>query len=160
MLQRLYEPSSRVQLVVCLDSTARGSAAALATMPPPVEIPPLAARGIELLRIIDEYAVDAITEMNAPDTCFADIDRRWVIERAARTLEEVEKATRRLVALNASGSLTQGADLLGMAQVSLSRWLHRRGGAPCPAVARAGVNPGSDSTDAMEQDASVHREPM
>lgn len=158
MLQRLYEPSSRVQLVVCLDSTARGSAA-LATMPPPVEIPPLAVRGTELSRIIEEYAMDAIAELNAPDTCFTDDDRRWVIERAARTLEEVEKATRRLVALNVSGSLTQGADMLGMAQVSLSRWLHRRGGAPCPAAAQGG-EPEGDSTDPMDREANAHRDPM
>lgn len=129
IVEQLYEPAGRVQLVVCMDNS-HGSSAITAIMPPPVEVPPLAVRGIELPRIIDEYAIDALAAIGAPNGAFTDKDRCWVLQRSAHTLDEVEKATLRLVALNASNSLEQAAERLAMAPVSLSRWFRHRGRIP------------------------------
>jgi transposase-like protein len=50
-----------------------------------------------------------------------------LIEDAATTsLSEIEKATLRLVALRSSATVSQAAARLGMAPVSLSRWVARR----------------------------------
>jgi hypothetical protein len=51
-----------------------------------------------------------------------------VIEHAASTLPEIEKATRRLVALRLEDSATRAARRLGMSHVSLARWFARRRG--------------------------------
>jgi len=58
--------------------------------------------------------------------------RRWVLNNASRTLGEIEKATLRRVALKLSESLPQAAERLGIAAVSLSRWIDRR--RLCPTV--------------------------
>jgi hypothetical protein len=49
-----------------------------------------------------------------------------VRKNAASSLPEIEKATLRLVALRHSRNLSQAAARLGMAPVSLSRWIGRR----------------------------------
>src|SRR5436190_20588610 len=90
----------------------------------------LATRSDELSRIIDAYAQDALAELDASGTGFADTDHAWVREHAAGSLAEIEKATLRLVALRASSNTTIAAARLGMAQVSLVRWLGRR----CPSA--------------------------
>jgi hypothetical protein len=63
-------------------------------------------------------------------------DLRWVVECAATSLPEIEKATLRVVALKMSASLSDAARLLGMAPVSLARWLGRRSQPP---TANAGL---------------------
>jgi hypothetical protein len=110
-----------VMLVVC--GTASCPDDLLLVRPAPIRVPPLAARTAELSRIIDEYARDAVAELNADRTGFTAEDHEWV---RATSLAEIEKATLRLVALRASSSSTAAADRLGMAQVSLVRWLGRR----------------------------------
>ena len=100
-------------------------------LPAPIRIPSLRVRTKELPRIIDEFAADAIAELSAREldgrkASFTDADRQWVIEHCPLTLPEIEKATRRLVALRMSKSLPSAADRLGMAPVSLSRWIDRR----------------------------------
>jgi DNA-binding transcriptional LysR family regulator len=45
---------------------------------------------------------------------------------AAATLGEIEKATLRLTAIRMRGSIGRAAARLGMAPVSLSRWIGRR----------------------------------
>jgi hypothetical protein len=89
-------------------------------------VPSLGAREAELPRIIDEYADEAITALHAPTACFTSKDHAWVMERAAASLTEIEKATLRLVALKVATNLPQAAKLLGMAPISLLRWFHRR----------------------------------
>ena len=123
VLRRAYDPSSDVQLFVCTHGPLR-SAALVGTVP--IQLPPLEIREMELPRIIAEYATDAIAILGATSGSFTDADRRWVMEHSAQSLQDIEKATLRLVALRLSDNITQAADRLGMAPVSLTRWLERR----------------------------------
>jgi hypothetical protein len=92
----------------------------------PIVIPPLASRGAELDRIIEEYAEDAMTELETSRSTFLAIDHAWVREQESESLPDIEKATLRLVALRASRNVNQASSLLGMAPVSLGRWIGRR----------------------------------
>jgi hypothetical protein len=99
--------------------------------PAPIRIPSLKTRTKELPRIIDEYGADAVAElrvrqMDPRETRFTEADRAWVIASTPRTLPEIEKATRRLVALRMSEDVPRAAEILGMAPVSLTRWIGRR----------------------------------
>jgi hypothetical protein len=95
-------------------------------IPAPIVVPDLRDRAGELSRIIDEYALDAIEALAAPSDCFTDVDRSWVAAHASWSLEQIEKATLRLVALRTSRNLSGAAARLDMAPVSLTRWLARR----------------------------------
>jgi hypothetical protein len=95
-------------------------------LPAPLVVPPLAQRPAELDRIIAEYAGDAIAELAAPASSFTAADHAWVREHAAASLAEIEAATLRLVTLRTSRNLSHAAARLGMAAVSLNRWLDRR----------------------------------
>jgi hypothetical protein len=118
----LRDPGARVQLVVCAGHTddCRSYLAS------PITVSSLAGREAELDRIIDEYAEDAVAELGAPRVGFLPADHAWVREHASSTLPEIEKATLRLVALRHSRNLSHAAARLGMAPVSLSRWIGRR----------------------------------
>jgi len=89
-------------------------------------VPHVTDREHELDRIISEYATDAIHELGTARTTFTPEDLDWVRSHSAATLAEIEKGTRRLVALRASENLSSAAARLGMAPVSLSRWFARR----------------------------------
>jgi hypothetical protein len=118
----LLSPDARVQLVVCSRKPTQEALVSLA-----IEIPPLNTRAKEIERVIDEYAADAIAELKAPPGTFRRVDRDWVREHAATTLAEIEKATARLVALRLHDyNVTRAAAQLGMAHVSLARWIGRR----------------------------------
>jgi hypothetical protein len=95
-------------------------------LPAPLTVPPLPQRAAELDRIIAEYAADAIAKLAAPVSTFTTADHGWVRERAATSLAEIEKATLRLVTVRTSRNVSHAAERLGMAPVSLSRWLGRR----------------------------------
>ena len=99
-------------------------------LPAPLVVPSLALRSAELDRIIAEYAGDAIDELAAPASSFTAGDHAWVRDHAAASLADIEKATLRLVAIRTSRNLSGAAARLGMAVVSLSRWLDRRKPAP------------------------------
>lgn len=99
-------------------------------LPAPLVVPPLAHRSTELDRVIAEYARDAIVELTAPASSFTAEDHAWVRDRAAASLAEIETATLRLVTLRTSRNLSHAAERLGMAPVSLHRWLGRRGALP------------------------------
>jgi hypothetical protein len=122
LLEPLCEPESRVQLIVCAETLAEYGRCRVM----PIVLPPVADRRAEIDRIIDEYAQDAIAELHAPRSTFLPVDHAWVREHAATSLPEIEKATVRLVALRASRNLSVAAARLGMAPVSLSRWIGRR----------------------------------
>jgi hypothetical protein len=122
VVERLRDPASQVQLIVCAEDP-RACERCRVT---PVVIPSLAARRDEIDRIIHEYAHDAMVELATPRSVFQAADRDWVREHAASSLPEIEKATLRLVALRASRNLSHAATWLGMAPVSLSRWIGRR----------------------------------
>ncbi|HEU4730937.1 MAG TPA: hypothetical protein VFT22_23740 [Kofleriaceae bacterium] len=124
VVARLREADAGIQLVIGAD--LHDADHAFLTVPAPIQVPPLEDRADELPRIIDEYASDAIAELGASELSFTDVDRRWILEHAAMSLPEIEKATLRLVALKTSASLGRAARRLGMAPVSLSRWVGRR----------------------------------
>jgi hypothetical protein len=136
LLARFHEPDPRVQLIVCSDRDERGVRLAV---PVPIFVPPLRERALELPRIVAAYAVDAIAELRpvrAQDSCFfTGCDVQWVVECAATSLPEIEKATLRIVALRISANLSRAAERLGMAPVSLARWIDRR---PRPWTGKAG----------------------
>jgi hypothetical protein len=114
-----------VQLIVCSDSYEVPHPFLL--RPVPLEIPPLKARKGDLPRIVEEYALDAIHELGADAAAFTRADRDWVVARSASSLPDIEKGTRRLVALRQEGSIHRAAIRLGMSHVALSQWLGRRG---------------------------------
>ena len=121
LIDVMRAPSSQVQLIAC--ATSSTDCAIYRVMP--IEIPDLSARDAEIDRVIAEYAEDARRELQIPPPGFVEADHAWVREHAT-TLPEIEKATLRLVALRASRNLTNAAARLGMAPVSLSRWIGRR----------------------------------
>jgi hypothetical protein len=122
MLALVRDSNARAQLIVCSEKMDLGGA----LFAVPIDVPPLKERAMELPRIIEEYALDAIAALNAPLESFTSTEREWVIEHAATSLPEIEKATLRLVALKTSPSVNRAAKRLGMAQISLSRWMQRR----------------------------------
>jgi hypothetical protein len=54
-------------------------------------------------------------------------DLAWLLERSSDTHAELQKGCIRLQALHVSATLAAAADKLGMAPVSLDKWLRRRG---------------------------------
>jgi hypothetical protein len=122
----LRDPSSDVQLVICSDVFQ--AMHPFLIRPVPIVVPALGMRVRELPRIVDGYARDALDALGADDACFTQADRRWVLDRSPRSLAEIETATLRLVALRQAGTIDGAARRLGMAHVSLTRWLGRRPG--------------------------------
>jgi FHA domain len=118
----LRNPNSQVQLVVCAQATEDCSP----FLAVPITVPPLSTRPDEIDQIITEYAEDAIAELGTPRTGFLSADREWVRMHSASSLPDIEKATLRLVAIRESRNLSNAAARLGMAPVSLSRWIGRR----------------------------------
>ena len=118
----LRDPNARVRLVICAP-TPEDCSEHLAV---PITVPPLASRFDELDQIITEYAEDAIAELGAPRTGFPAADRAWVRMHSSSSLPQIEKATLRLVAIRESRNLSNAAARLGMAPVSLTRWIGRR----------------------------------
>jgi hypothetical protein len=115
--------TDEVQYVVC--TAVDDDANPLLVLPAPIQVPPLASRAGDLDRIVDEYAADAIAELHARAACFTRTDRQWILEHAV-SLAEIEKATMRVVALRMSRNLSEAAARLGLAPVSLWRWILRR----------------------------------
>lgn len=128
LLAQVRSPTADVQFIVCAES--RFYTDPFLALPVPIRVPPLSERADELPRIVDEYALDAITELGADLACFTAGDRGWVIEHAAATLPAIEKVTLRLVALKMSTSVDRAAQRLGMSRIALSQWLGRRRGPP------------------------------
>jgi len=125
LVLRLHEPDPRVQLIIC---SKRRDEGARVCGPVPICVPPLSERASELPRIVEGYAREAIATLGPlrPWESFTDDDLRWIATCAASSLEEIEKATLRLVARNMSRTDTGAGRLLRMAPVSLTRWFRRR----------------------------------
>jgi pSer/pThr/pTyr-binding forkhead associated (FHA) protein len=117
----LRAQSSQVRLVICAQTAEKCDE----HLTVPIAIPPLSTRPNEIDQIITEYAEDAITELGTPRTGFLPADRAWVRMHSASFLPDIEKATLRLVAIRESRNLSAAAARLGMAPVSLSRWIGR-----------------------------------
>jgi hypothetical protein len=118
------DPAAAVQLIVCAE--LRHATDPFLILADPIRLPSLGARVSELPRIVDEYALDAISTLGADDGCFSDADRTWVLDHAASTLPEIEKATLRRVALGMSKTVRRAAKQLGMSRVGLGQWIGRR----------------------------------
>jgi FHA domain len=118
----LRAPNPQVRLMVCAQATEQWEK----YLAIPITIPPLGTRPDEVDQIITEYAEDAIAELGALRTGFLPVDRDWVRMHSALSMPDIEKATLRLVGLRASRNLSAAAARLGMASVSLSRWIGRR----------------------------------
>jgi hypothetical protein len=98
--------------------------------PGPIVVPSIAERVSELPRVVDEYVLEAVVELEPSprSLVLTERDRDWLIAHAATmAVAEIEKASLRLVALRSSATLSQAAARLGMAAVSLARWAGRRG---------------------------------
>jgi hypothetical protein len=110
---------------ICLDED---SLQWLVSAPGPSVVRSIAERVSELPRVVDEYVSDAIVELEpSRSLALTEGDRAWLIAHAAAmSLSEIEKASLRLVALRSSENLSQAAERLGMAAVSLARWAGRR----------------------------------
>lgn len=114
----------RVQLILCASESERVPIESV--LADSIAIPSLATRDHELDRIISEYATEAMKELCAARSVFTAEDHEWVRTYSASSLPEIEKATRRLVALRIGQTIARAAARLGMAPVSLTRWFHRR----------------------------------
>jgi hypothetical protein len=118
----LRDPAPRVQLIVCAESRRH-------TKPyhvDPIVVPPLSSRPKEITRIIDEYADEAAAAMSAAIHLTA-ADRDWILRNSASSLSEIEKGTRRLLAIRQhDDNMAAAARSLGMAPISLARWIGRR----------------------------------
>jgi hypothetical protein len=86
-----------------------------------VALPPLSARGDEIMRLIHEAAQDIVAEVGAPSTGFTthDLDRLQEIEFAG--MADFEDSLRRIIAMRCWG-VKQGARKLGVRHSSLSEW--------------------------------------
>ncbi len=124
LAELVRDSENTVQVVVC--GAAGFDADPFLVLPVPLYVPPLATRAADLPCIIEGYGQDAVTALGARPDAFTAEDQAWIAQNYASTLHEVEKATMRLVALRAAGSISGAAELLGMAPVSLRRWIGRR----------------------------------
>lgn len=92
-----------------------------------IRIPPIADRpDVEAERLVLEYAIDALVELNAKGDCFPPVDHDWVIAHVPATHGDLQTVTRRLVAIRALGGITAAADYLQISPSALSRWYSRR----------------------------------
>lgn len=99
--------------------------------------------------VVREVLLEAMAELGVTEPLFPS-DRDWILENAANTFDEVIKSARRITALRIAGTVLGAAELLGMAPVSLRRWLGRRG--PLPGILR-------DGKDLSSEDGTGEQEP-
>jgi hypothetical protein len=91
-----------------------------------VAVPPIRTRGAEAPRLIEEYERLACHEYRVGPSPLTREEREWIAERAT-SLPELQRMVERVVATHAAGSLTAGAELLGMTHRALIKWLDQRG---------------------------------
>jgi hypothetical protein len=131
VLNAFRKPDNSVQLMICYRRTPLPNAAQ-------IDIPSLDTRRSDLPRIVSEYIEDATHMFGAPDDCLDAQDSQWILDHstfgAELTLSDIEKAALRAVAVRLTGHLTRAANRLGMARVSLERWIRRRNGESAESV--------------------------
>jgi hypothetical protein len=91
----------------------------------PLEIPPLSARAPESDGLLQEAFDEAAVELGTSSLRLPRPIRQDVLEHVA-SFAELEKTALRVVALASSRNISHAAARLGMAPVSLTRWLQRR----------------------------------
>lgn len=117
------EPDPGLRLLVCVGNSARE---VLSMEISSIDIPSLETRHDELSRIVSECSNDAIELLGVPRNCLNPQDLEWLSQLPNLTIPAIEKALRRIVAIKTSRNITAAASKLGMAPVSLTRWLDRR----------------------------------
>ena len=120
-LEAARQAKAPIQIVVCAPATDGSPFGAT-----PIWIPSPRDRGEEQVRLLEAYEQEAIDTLGSPLARLPDDDRAWILTHATASLPDLEKATLRLVAVRSSPHLAHAADRLGMARVSLRRWLGRR----------------------------------
>lgn len=124
LLEQLHSGTRPLQLVVCIKGEHRIGAL---VGPVPITIPSLNLRRGDVGRIIDAYAQEARAALNAPPWCFSEYDAQWVANHESSLLPEMEKAIWRFTTINlVFGNVAAAKRLLGIAYISLRRWLHQR----------------------------------
>jgi hypothetical protein len=105
----------RTQLIICATATTGG-----------ITVPSLAERSTaDRRRIVIDYALDAIHELEASPQSFTEQHLQWATTNAP-SFADIEITTLRLVARNHAGSTSAAAKLLGISHVALRKWLRRR----------------------------------
>jgi pSer/pThr/pTyr-binding forkhead associated (FHA) protein len=119
----MQDPDVRSHLFICIRRAKDASAFDTTA----IILPPIKKRKDELRQVIQEYAVDAMAEMKVPISSFRRADVEWVLANESDQLADIEKATRRLVALRVSeGNMSKAAAMIGMARMSLRKWIRNR----------------------------------
>jgi len=118
---RLADPDEDVRLTVCYPESRLGDIELC--RPAPVVVAPLAGR--DMHRMIDEYSEEAQEALGMPAPTTA-TQRAWMIGYC-HDHNALEAAVRRFLALSCTRGMCEAAYHLGMAPVSLSRWMRRRG---------------------------------
>jgi hypothetical protein len=118
LIHGIRRPECQTQLVVCSEGAQDAELFNVA----PIVIPSLVSRKDEIERIIDEYAADAAGTLGMGERWLSTAERAW-IRSHLRTLAEVQKATLRLAAIQQAGSISAGADLLGISHQAMLKWL-------------------------------------
>ncbi len=91
----------------------------------PLEVPPLAARASEFHGLLQEALDEAATALGTGHLRLPRQAQQGAMKRVA-SFAELEKTALRIVALATAPNPSQAAVRLGMAPVSLKRWLHHR----------------------------------
>lgn len=120
-LVAMLRENSLAMLFVCL----HGHDPVRDLLYPPIEIPSLAQRLPDLERLLDEFLVEAAAALDVGAVRLSERTRSFVL-RGVASLADLEKTALRLVAIASSRNMSQAAERLHIAPVSLSRWVCRR----------------------------------
>lgn len=109
MVAAAHEPRARTQLMICVNTTAKPiNVASLLIVVRRLTRRP--ADDIE--RIVVEYGIDAIRELDVAPGSFTEANRAWAARHEASSFAAIEVATLRIVARNA-GNVYRAAARLG-----------------------------------------------
>jgi DNA-binding NtrC family response regulator len=125
MMKLFWRPGNTAQLMLCVEGTRTTFAEAAQ-----IDIPSLTSRRSEWPRILNECIAEACHALHAPQNYLDDDEREWILRcstlDADPTVADIEKAALRVIAIKLTGRPAAAAKILGMAPVSLERWLQRR----------------------------------
>jgi hypothetical protein len=122
ILRALWESGgTQTQVMICDDGTHRQGMLLHGT----IDVPPLRERSDELTHIVREYGLDAAREFGLPMRTYPE-DTAWILAHSSSSYAEISRGARRLAALRAAGTIVGAAERIGIAPVSLRRWIGRR----------------------------------
>lgn len=120
LLDKIRHPNSKVQLIACLRRTPANRSFGATT----IVVPPLSSRSNEVPLIIDECAADAMLDLKFSKP-LATADHDW-LRKHSNSFSDIEKGTRRLLAVRNTSSISRASAMLGISHVALGTWLLRR----------------------------------